>query len=675
MSAASKAFSTPSGEVGSIGVYSAHQDISGAQKKLGVKTTLVSAGKFKTERSPFEPLSDEAKAAMQEKVDAYYEMFVAAVAEGRGVSVETVRDTFGQGRTVMAAKAADAGMVDAVATYEDVLAELLELAAGESDEEPDPDEDTTPEQAPDDSEPEPSEATTPAASYLLARAHSKKEDAFMAHLTEEQLQARQDEIRSLLEALNTQYDGQEMPDEARSDWNALNEEVEANETAIGEFAARRTRLAELAKRSESREDGAHFHTNKPGVARGEEIYDLSTVEMRYDDPKHHLTELRDRAMRSVEAASFPRSTVTDDDSIRGHIAGLLDTIDGPSENPDNPKVAGELARRILATGSPAYQRAFSKTLLGKPLDSDEARAMSVGTGSGGGFAVVYTLDPTIIPTSNYAVNPWRAISNVEQIAGTNEWRGVTSGAVTASRVAEGTEATDNSPTLAQPALIVTKVHTFIPFSVEIGQDWPQLQAAMARLIQDAKDVEESAAFATGDGNTPNPQGVITGASTTVAAGGTAAFAVADVYKLWEALPPRFRPNAKYVANLFTYDKIRQFDTAGGASLFIQNLQLGQANGNQAGTLPAGSAFGTLLGKPAYESSDMAAALTTGSKIGIVGDFSYYKIVDRIGMDIEIIPQLFGATSRYPTGQRGIYAYWRNYAKVLNAAAFRVLVTG
>jgi ClpP class serine protease len=82
---------TPSGEVGSIGVYSAHQDISAAQKKLGVKTTLVSAGKYKTERSPFEPLSRRgAGGDAGEGRRLLRDVRRQAVAEGRGVTVETV---------------------------------------------------------------------------------------------------------------------------------------------------------------------------------------------------------------------------------------------------------------------------------------------------------------------------------------------------------------------------------------------------------------------------------------------------------------------------------------------------------------------------------------------------------------------------------------------------------
>lgn len=150
---------TPSGKVGSIGVYAAHDDMSAMQEKAGVKTTLVSAGKFKTERNPYEPLSDEAKAAMQEHVDEFYAMFVSSVAKNRGVTSAEVRSGFGQGRMVMAKAALEAGMVDKIATYDETLARLTKSAAAKSrsqSTEPEPPAATTP----DKTKPEPSEATT-----------------------------------------------------------------------------------------------------------------------------------------------------------------------------------------------------------------------------------------------------------------------------------------------------------------------------------------------------------------------------------------------------------------------------------------------------------------------------------------------------------------------------------
>ncbi len=116
---------TPSGVVGSIGVYSTHEDWSKFEERFGVKTTLISAGTFKTEGNEFEPLSADARAHMQAEVDALYEEFLTDVAGGRGTTVEDVRANFGQGRCLRASQALEAGLVDRVETFEDLVGRLV----------------------------------------------------------------------------------------------------------------------------------------------------------------------------------------------------------------------------------------------------------------------------------------------------------------------------------------------------------------------------------------------------------------------------------------------------------------------------------------------------------------------------------------------------------------------
>lgn len=123
-SAAEEFSVTPGGEVGSIGVFAAHMDESTALAAEGIKTTLISAGKYKTEGNPYEPLSEEARTAMQSRVDDYYGMFVDAVARNRGVTAGRVKTGYGQGRVMGAQDALKAGMVDRVATLDQTLARL-----------------------------------------------------------------------------------------------------------------------------------------------------------------------------------------------------------------------------------------------------------------------------------------------------------------------------------------------------------------------------------------------------------------------------------------------------------------------------------------------------------------------------------------------------------------------
>lgn len=115
---------TPSGEVGSIGVFAAHEDISESLAKEGVKVTMISEGKYKTEGNPYEPLSEEARTAIQTRVSESYDAFVKAVARNRGVKAADVRNGFGEGRVVGARQAQTLGMADRIATLDETIARL-----------------------------------------------------------------------------------------------------------------------------------------------------------------------------------------------------------------------------------------------------------------------------------------------------------------------------------------------------------------------------------------------------------------------------------------------------------------------------------------------------------------------------------------------------------------------
>lgn len=136
-SAANRVYATPSSQLGSIGVFWAHEDMSKALEDCGIKTTLVAAGKYKTEGNPFEPLSDDAKAHMQSIVDGFYGSFVKSVAKGRGVTAKDVRSGFGQGRVLNASEAVSAGLADGVKSLDAVVSavstEAAQIGASELD--------------------------------------------------------------------------------------------------------------------------------------------------------------------------------------------------------------------------------------------------------------------------------------------------------------------------------------------------------------------------------------------------------------------------------------------------------------------------------------------------------------------------------------------------------------
>lgn len=121
---ASEFYMTPGGEVGSIGVWMAHQDMSKALAAAGVDISLISAGKFKTEGNPYGPLPDDARAFLQSRTDDYYAAFTQAVAKGRNVPIASVRDGMGQGRVLGADAAMAEKMVDGVMPLPDLIRKM-----------------------------------------------------------------------------------------------------------------------------------------------------------------------------------------------------------------------------------------------------------------------------------------------------------------------------------------------------------------------------------------------------------------------------------------------------------------------------------------------------------------------------------------------------------------------
>ena len=202
----------------------------------------------------------------------------------------------------------------------------------------------------------------------------------------------------------------------------------------------------------------------------------------------------------------------------------------------------------------------------------------------------------------------------------------------------------------------------IVVSIEVSMDYPSFAEDLAASFMDAKDTLEAAAFATGSGS-GEPNGIVTAVAAVtasrVAATTNNSYALEDVYATIEDLPARHRPGASWAASLPIINLTRQFATSSNYATFLTDLT---------GDSPA-----KLLGKPLYEVSNMDAAITTGDDdILLVGDFSRYVIVDRVGMSIEFIPHLFATANNLPSGQRGYFGFWRVGADVSDVNAFRIL---
>ena len=474
----------------------------------------------------------------------------------------------------------------------------------------------------------------------------------MAALTIEEREARLKEIQARLEEIDSEFAGEALPPDRHEEWNRLRDEQREQQDTVDELRKRQAQVAENDKREESRESGAHFNT----FTRKSEgdIYDLTQIRVSMDDPYGAARQLKDNALRAIERSHFPSM---DKETAQTNVESVLAKADDET---------GSLSRRLLLTGNPQYVSGWSKYMKGQPRSASEERVMSL-TSASGGYGVPFQLDPTIILSSDGAINPFRQIARVEQI-NVETWQGISSAGVTASFDTELTEVSDDSMTLAQPSVSASMARAYVPFSIEIGMDYPGWAGQVAMAISDAKDVLEASQFATGT----TPQGIITGATGVVTAGTRGSITSGDVYSIEAALPPRFLQRASWVASRVTLQKFRQFDTAGGAQLWIQNLQygLGRGGGGSLGSPTDGRVGYALLGWNAYAASGITSTLTTGNKVAVLGDFSQFLIADRVGLSVEYVPHLLSTGGPFPRGGRAYFAYWRTGSGVLVTNAFR-----
>lgn len=111
-----------SGEgAGSIGVWTVSEDWTKFLENEGIKITEIKAGKFKTEGAPWAPLTEEAKAFLQARVDEVYKAFVADVAVDRSDTAANVRAGYGEARVLSAAPAKKANLIDRIGTFEEAV--------------------------------------------------------------------------------------------------------------------------------------------------------------------------------------------------------------------------------------------------------------------------------------------------------------------------------------------------------------------------------------------------------------------------------------------------------------------------------------------------------------------------------------------------------------------------
>jgi len=129
-SAADKIVIGKTAEAGSIGVLMVHTDYSGMDKEMGIKSTVLKAGKYKALGNSYEPLSKEAEDTIQAELDYLYSIFVEAIATNKKITVDEALK-MADGKIFIGQQAVDIGLVNQIGTMETAIQTALSL--GKSD--------------------------------------------------------------------------------------------------------------------------------------------------------------------------------------------------------------------------------------------------------------------------------------------------------------------------------------------------------------------------------------------------------------------------------------------------------------------------------------------------------------------------------------------------------------
>nr|WP_300312766.1 S49 family peptidase [Halomonas sp.] len=126
--ACSKIIASPTAGVGSIGVIIETYEVSRMEETMGVTFNTFFRGDHKNDLTPHQPITDQAVAEIERRLDHAYATFTESVADYRGMAVDDVVAT--QARLYTAQDALAAGLVDEVVPAQEALDSIAQAYAG-----------------------------------------------------------------------------------------------------------------------------------------------------------------------------------------------------------------------------------------------------------------------------------------------------------------------------------------------------------------------------------------------------------------------------------------------------------------------------------------------------------------------------------------------------------------
>jgi protease-4 len=125
-------FANPGTITGSIGVIMEFTNIQELLGKIGLENQVIKSGEHKDIGSPIRPMTDSDRQILQSLIDDTQQQFVAAVAEGRKMTVADVVP-LADGRVFTGRQALAVGLVDELGNLQDAILSVAKMAGIEGE--------------------------------------------------------------------------------------------------------------------------------------------------------------------------------------------------------------------------------------------------------------------------------------------------------------------------------------------------------------------------------------------------------------------------------------------------------------------------------------------------------------------------------------------------------------
>lgn len=330
------------------------------------------------------------------------------------------------------------------------------------------------------------------------------------------------------------------------------------------------------------------------------------------------------------------ATDTGVEEVKSAIAGLAADVQA--------KLApvADLAKRVEAIETAAARPDIGGDAKAQPTDEQksfgvylrrgdaglgdvERKALTVATDASAGFLAPTTFGDEILKKLR-EFSPIRQYAKVITIGGKDIKypRRLTSTA--AVWVDEIDDRTESSMTFEQVTLTPHELATYVEVSRQLLEDNAyNLEGELASDLGESFAIAEGSAFVSGNG-TGKPKGILAASGVAEVVSGNASTlgsAPADLLiDMFSKLQTAHAQNGVWAMNRTTLAAIRKIKDGNGNYIWQPGLQAGQPS--------------TLLGRPVAEMTDMPSIAANAFPI-VFGDFSGYRIVDRVDMSILVDP--------------------------------------